>query len=194
MYSKVNDKGHFGISKVIFGDSGIYNPIIDINGEYGMTQHSMAIQVNNINEAINISKLLLCKEFDEILQSCSWSNYQIDWRLFTYFRRDLYLYFNDKIQLQPQQLQPLQQLQPQQLQPLQQLQQLQPQQIQPIKNTKTKKSIEIKNNYTLVELEAINITTLKEIAKLHNIKGITKYTTDTKNILSKLIYDTLNNK
>jgi hypothetical protein len=196
MYSKVNDKGHFGISKVIFGDSGVYNPIIDIIGDYGMTEHCMAIQVNNIHEAKKISKVLLCKKFDEILQSCSWSNYQIDWRLFTYFRRDFYLYFNDEIQpqqLQPQQLQP-QQLQPQQLQPQQlQPQQLQPQQLQPQK-TKPKKSIEIKNNYTLVELEAINITTLKEIAKLHNIKGITKYKTDTKNILAKLIYDKLNNK
>ena len=105
------------------------------------------------------------------------------------FNKNFYLDFIDNNLLQPQEIQP-QQLQPQEIQP----QEIQPQQNQPVKNTKPKKSIEIKNNYTLVELEAINITTLKEIAKLHNIKGITKYRTDTKNILSKLIYDTLNNK
>jgi hypothetical protein len=32
MYSNVNDRGHFGVSKVIFGESGIHNPIIDMEG------------------------------------------------------------------------------------------------------------------------------------------------------------------
>ena len=68
MYSKVNDRGHFGVSKVIFGDSGIYNPIIDMEGNYGMTQHSMAIQVDNLEEANNISKVVESEQFNTIIQ------------------------------------------------------------------------------------------------------------------------------
>ena len=96
MYSSINDNGHFGIKKVIFGDSGIYNSVIDIDGKYGMTQHSMAIQIDNLEEAKNICKVIESQEFKEILNSCSWSNYQIDWRLFTYFKKDFWKFINIK--------------------------------------------------------------------------------------------------
>jgi len=88
MYSSRNDKGHFGISKVTFGDSGIYNAIIDLEGNYGMTQHSMAIEIRNKSEGEKLKKYLESDEFNDILSACSWSNYQIDWRLFTYFKKD----------------------------------------------------------------------------------------------------------
>ena len=45
VYSSRNDRGHFGISKVIFGDSGLYNVIVDMKGEYGMAEHAMAILI-----------------------------------------------------------------------------------------------------------------------------------------------------
>jgi hypothetical protein len=90
-YSNINNKGHFGISKIIFGDSGINNCIIDIEGDYGMTQHAMAIKINDLNEGILIKKYIESSAFKELLKSCSWSNFQIDWRLFTYFRKDFYL-------------------------------------------------------------------------------------------------------
>lgn len=93
-YSSVNDKGHFGISKIIFGDSGIYNVIIDMAGEFGMTEHSMAIKVSNLEEAENIKKVILCDSFTEFLESVMWSNFQIDWRLFNHLKKDFWKYFN----------------------------------------------------------------------------------------------------
>lgn len=68
-WSSVNDKGHFGISKVIFanGASGV---IADIDGKYGMTQYAYAIvdkpeNVENIAKAISserfIKKIMLFK-------------------------------------------------------------------------------------------------------------------------------------
>jgi hypothetical protein len=89
----VNNKGHFGVSKVIFGDSGISIPIIDMEGKYGMTEHSMAIQVSSIDEAINISNAIKSKKFDRILKSCSFSTYQIDWRMFKEFKVDFWKEF-----------------------------------------------------------------------------------------------------
>jgi hypothetical protein len=90
MYSSTNKKGHFGVPKVIFGDSGINEPIIDIDGKYGMTQHSMAIAVKNITEAENLSKFLKSNYFSNVLSACMWSSFQIDWRLFTYFKRNFW--------------------------------------------------------------------------------------------------------
>ena len=93
MYSNINTNGHFNISKIIFGDSGINNAVIDIEGNYGMTQHSMGIEINDINEGKNLKKVLESPEFKKVLESCSWSNYQIDWRLFTYFKKDFWKEF-----------------------------------------------------------------------------------------------------
>jgi hypothetical protein len=93
VYSKVNDRGHFGISKVIFGQTGIYNPIIDMEGKYGMTQHSMAIQVDNLEEATNISKAIQSEKFNKIIQSCLFSLYGIDWNIFKEFKKDFWKEF-----------------------------------------------------------------------------------------------------
>jgi hypothetical protein len=90
MYSSRNDKGHFGISKVIFGDSGINDVIIDFEGKYGMTNHAMAIEISSKKEGDKLKKYLLSENFKKVLNACSWSNFQIDWKLFTYFKKDFY--------------------------------------------------------------------------------------------------------
>jgi hypothetical protein len=92
MYSSRNDNGMFGISKIIFGDSGIFNSIIDMEGRYGMTQHSMAIPISSIEKGTEIKRVIDSDEFRNILDACSWSNFSIDWRLFSYFKKDFYNY------------------------------------------------------------------------------------------------------
>ena len=89
-YSNTNDRGHFGIPKIIFGESGISDIIIDLDGKYGMTESAMAIRVKNKTEAEKLKKALESNEFQDILNACSWSNFRIDWRLFTYFKKDFY--------------------------------------------------------------------------------------------------------
>jgi hypothetical protein len=93
MYSNVNNKGHFGISKVIFGDSGISNPIIDMSGNYGMTEHSMGIQVETLDEANNVSNAIRTEKFKDVIRSCSFSTYQLDWRMFKEFKYDFWKEF-----------------------------------------------------------------------------------------------------
>jgi hypothetical protein len=97
MYSSTNNNGHFDIPKVIFGESGIYNTIIDINGKYGMTQGAMGIEISNLSEGEKIKKYIESDIFKDILKSCSWSNFRIDWRLFTYFKKNFYEEFDDII-------------------------------------------------------------------------------------------------
>jgi len=59
----------FGIKKVIFGDSGINDVIIDIDGTLGMTQHAMAIKVKDLSEAKKIKNILESDKFNEILKA-----------------------------------------------------------------------------------------------------------------------------
>jgi hypothetical protein len=93
LYSNTNKNGHFGISKVIFGQSNSKNPLVDMDGKYGMAEHSIAIQIYSKEEAENIVKVFQNPEFQSILSSCSWSNFMIDWRLFTYFKKDFWIEF-----------------------------------------------------------------------------------------------------
>jgi len=93
MYSKVNDRGHFGVSKVIFGESGIYKPVIDMEGKYGMTHGAMAIKVDNVEEATFISKAIDSDKFDKVIQSCIFSSFRIDWNIFKEFKKDFWKEF-----------------------------------------------------------------------------------------------------
>jgi len=86
-YSNRKDKGLFGIPKAIFGDSGINDVVIDVKGEYGMTQHAMAIPVESQKDGELLKEFLMSDEFKNILNACSWSNFQIDWRIFRDFKK-----------------------------------------------------------------------------------------------------------
>jgi hypothetical protein len=96
VWSNRNDNGHYGIKKVIFGDSGIYNPILDIDGKYGMTQHSMGIIINNIKEGEKICKILSSVIFGKILKACLWSSFAIEWGMFKDFKNNFYELLKDK--------------------------------------------------------------------------------------------------
>lgn len=93
VYSSLNDRGHYGVSKVIFGDSGINDVVIDIQGNYAMSQHAMAIQVDSMNEAELLKKALLSDKFQEILDALCYSNFGVDWKIFQNFKKDFYLEF-----------------------------------------------------------------------------------------------------
>ncbi len=93
MYSSTNKLGLFGVPKVIFGESGINdNIVVDKTGKYGMTQEAIGIS-DNINNLEKIKKALESEKFAEILNACSWSNFRIDWRLFTYLKQDFWKEF-----------------------------------------------------------------------------------------------------
>ena len=94
-FSNRNDNGHFGVSKVIFGDSGINEPINDVDGDYGMTQHAIGIEVRDTEEADNVITALKSNVFAEVIKSCSWSTFAIEWNMFSDFKRDFYTVINN---------------------------------------------------------------------------------------------------
>ena len=93
MYSNVNNKGHFGISKVIFGESGIYKPVVDMEGKYGMTHHAMGIELFNESEATQLFKALTSEKMKILIDSCLFSLFRIDWNIFKDFKKDFWKEF-----------------------------------------------------------------------------------------------------
>jgi hypothetical protein len=83
MYSSISDKGMFGVSKVIFGDSYFEKPIVDLAGEYAMGENAMAIQV----DASELVRALQSPAVVELLKKvCLWGNFRLDWRALGAFK------------------------------------------------------------------------------------------------------------
>jgi hypothetical protein len=80
----------FGVAKVIFGESGINDVILDEEGKYGMTQGAIGLKIQIENDGPMMKKALESVVFNRILDAMSFSNFRIDWRMFLYFRPDFY--------------------------------------------------------------------------------------------------------
>ena len=91
MYSSEDCRGHFGQSKVIFGESGIYNPIIDMEGKYGLTHCAIGIKIDSLEEGEKICKAITSIQFENLIKtSCLLSSYRIEWSIFKQFKRTFY--------------------------------------------------------------------------------------------------------
>ena len=99
-WSSVNDKGHFGIAKLIWG-GGATGFILDINGEYGMTQWASAI-VDDVDELRKIKKVMESDDFNNIIKSISVSKQEINYKILREFNKDFYKEFlkTDKIEIE----------------------------------------------------------------------------------------------
>jgi hypothetical protein len=89
----------FGVPKVIFGESGIHDVIVDIDGKYGMTQGAIGLKILQDadkpsgfleEEGLRMKRVLESPTFATITDAMSFSNFRIDWRMFLYFHREFY--------------------------------------------------------------------------------------------------------
>ena len=80
----------FGVPKVIFGESGINDVILDNDGKYGMTQGAIGLKIQIERDGPTMKKALESAMFNRILDAMSFSNFRIDWRMFLHFRPDFY--------------------------------------------------------------------------------------------------------
>ena len=70
MYSNTNERGHFGVPKVIWSNGGASKPIVDVNGEYGLTQFAHAI----VDEPQNLPLIQKAMLSDKFLTLMSFSD------------------------------------------------------------------------------------------------------------------------
>ena len=98
VWSNKNNNGFYGIKKVIFGESGIYNPIIDIDSKYAMSQGAMAIIINDLKEGEKLSEAISSNEFNKIIKACLWSSFRIEWGIFKDFKKDFWKIFTGELE------------------------------------------------------------------------------------------------
>lgn len=96
IWSNKNDNGFYGVKKIIFGESGIHNPIIDIDGKYAMSENAMAIIIDDKLEGENLSKCLCSTIFNKIIKACLWSSFRIEWGMFKDLKKNFYELLDDK--------------------------------------------------------------------------------------------------
>ncbi len=99
------DKGHFGVSKVILSFGRHQYPYNDWKGEYGMSQICYGLKINSKEEGDKIVEAINSAKFKEILKYTKWSTFQTDWRMFKEFKKDFWKEFLDK---SPQASKPIQ--------------------------------------------------------------------------------------
>ena len=89
------DKGHFGVSKVILSFGRHQYPYNDFNGEYGMSQICYGLKINSKEEGDKIVDAINSVKFKEILKYTKWSTFQTDWRMFKFIKPDFWKSFID---------------------------------------------------------------------------------------------------
>jgi hypothetical protein len=92
-YSKFNDKGHFGVPKVIWG-GGASGFIKDDTGKYGMTQWASAI-VDDVDKLEKIYNALKSDNFQKIIRAISVSKQEINYKIMKEFDKTFYKIVNN---------------------------------------------------------------------------------------------------
>lgn len=92
VYSNEN-KGHFGIKKVVLSFGEFQYPYNDYDGKYGMSQICYGLEIKSKEEGDNICKAINSDSFKDILKYTKWSTFQTDWRMFKYFKKDFWKEF-----------------------------------------------------------------------------------------------------
>jgi tRNA G10 N-methylase Trm11 len=89
-WSKLNDKGHFGISKFIFSNGNGFHK--DLNGEYGLTQWAYAFRCKNI-DMDNIEKAFNNYRFQNIINSINLTSNKYNYNVLKMFKKDFWKEF-----------------------------------------------------------------------------------------------------
>ena len=92
-YSDINEKGHFGVPKVILNKNGnqySYKEQNDYDGKFGMSELSFGLPIKSKREGDLILKAIETPIFKKIIAGTKWATFQTDYRMFKYFRKDWY--------------------------------------------------------------------------------------------------------
>jgi len=93
-YSNTNQKGHFGISKLIWSSGRCISvgSHIDEKGELGLNQFNYAI-VEDVKNLPFVKKAFDSKEFRALMENCEVSDMEINSKVIDLFRKDFWKEF-----------------------------------------------------------------------------------------------------
>lgn len=91
VYSKLNDRGHFDIPKVIVNIQGATLCCLnDFDGEYGMTQWVFGIVISSYEEGEQVIRALKSEKFRCVWEATKWLAMTREWKIFRSFRKDFW--------------------------------------------------------------------------------------------------------
>lgn len=93
-YSNINNKGHFGISKLVMSNGRLLSVgcILDVEGKYGMTEYAFAI-VDDIANLPRIKQAIDNSDFRDIMLQCAVNDEYLNKRILATFRKDFWKEF-----------------------------------------------------------------------------------------------------
>ena len=92
MYSELQ-KNYHGVKKVIVSSGRYPYPINDYKGELGMSCYNFGIVIESKEEGESILKCFDSEKFKNLLKNNKWGSYNIEWRMFKYFKKDFWKEF-----------------------------------------------------------------------------------------------------
>jgi len=92
-YSNTKEKGHFGVSKVIWSN-GTSSPIIDKDGKYGVMNFAFGI-VDDVKNLPFIQKAMLNPDFLKLMSFSDGSGHRYNHKAIALFRKDFWKEFLD---------------------------------------------------------------------------------------------------
>lgn len=91
-WSNTNGNGHFGLPKVIWSN-GTSMPIVDSEGEYGLTEFAYAI-IDSVENLENIKKAMESNKFIELMEQCQLiGKHRYHGKAISLFRKDFWKEF-----------------------------------------------------------------------------------------------------
>jgi len=93
-WSSLNDRGHFGVPKLIWSNGRIKSvgSVVDVDGEYGLTEFSYAI-IDEPNNLQKIKRVFDSKKFRDLMEACSVGHGSINRKVIEIFRKDFWIDF-----------------------------------------------------------------------------------------------------
>lgn len=94
-YSSEKNKGHFGESKLILNPCRPLGFVLDVNGEYGMSQFCAGIKGDDkyLNMVANVIKNQKTNGFSEFMESCHFTDKIFNTNIIKLFRKDFWKEF-----------------------------------------------------------------------------------------------------
>jgi hypothetical protein len=91
-YSSTNQKGHFGVPKVIWSNGAASTPILDLEGKYGLTQFSYGI-IDTPKNLEKIFEAIQTNEFIELMKYSDGKIHKYNYKVIAEFKKDFWKEF-----------------------------------------------------------------------------------------------------
>ena len=92
-WSNTNEKGHYGVPKIILNSNGVqysHKEQNDWEGKYGMTQLSFGIPIASKEEGDMILRGIQSDKFKTLIKATKWGIFQTDHRMFRYMTKNIF--------------------------------------------------------------------------------------------------------